>query len=329
VTSVLSQILCRFVKTRLISRCCALSVGLVGGLCSRPAWAETGHVENRCARLSQAEYEELDARVQLLLKGEVRSEAALPAIVCGPDGAYVDWNGRRHDIVGRLPIVDEVVDIIEGVLHDEERRRDADPRTTEEGAVAAGQPMLERGAGSAPTPPSSTRRADPVAVSPENARGGGISVGVEIDVPSKAIGPAIGPAFDFGASVGPLLIGGREAIRFTTSSAHRQLSFMDFQGSVAYGAPFNPDRRWGVVARFGAEWMIAYPEGNSSQATVVPIADLGLRAAHGIGSVSLWLGLDVHVRFEPLRLRSYDEVLTAQVSPSLTLGVAFVDWSRK
>jgi hypothetical protein len=44
--------------------------------------------------------------------------------------------------------------------------------------------------------------------------------------------------------------------------------------------------------------------------------------------VSLWLGLDVHFRLEPLRLHPRSGE-AAEVSPSLTLGVAFVDWSRK
>jgi hypothetical protein len=312
-------------KDRLVTRVCALAAGACLALAPGVCRAEAGHVDNRCPRLSPADYDELDARVLLLLKAEPDGRA-LPAVVCTGRRAYVEWNERRYEIVGRAPLVDEAVDIIEGLLHDDARRAEADPRAVEEGAVQAGQPMLERGAGAAPAPPAATRRADPVAAHARDARGGGISLGMELDLPGASIGPAIGPAFDFGASVGPILLGGREAIRFTTSPSRRQLSFMDFQGSIAYGAPFNPDRFWGLVARFGAEWMIAYPEGNSSQANVVPMLDLGARAAHNFGLVSIWLGLDVHIRLEPLQLRSHR---TAGATPSFTLGVAFIDWSRK
>jgi hypothetical protein len=286
-------------------------------------------VENRCSRLSPSAYDELDARVLLLLQGEPSRAHELPAVVCDRAGDYVAWEGRKYDIVGRAPLVDEVVDIVEGVLHDDERRADADPRTTEEGAVAAGQPMLQRGSGVAPPPPSSLQRADPLALVPGDARGGGIAIGFETELPSSSIGLAMGPAFDFGACVGPLVLGGREAIRFTVKNGERQLSFMDFQASLGYGAPFNPDARFGVVTRFGAEWMVAYPEGNSGQAVVAPTIDLGVRAAHSFGLLSLWVGLDAHFRVSPLRLRAQGEVAAESVSGSFTLGAAFVDWSRK
>jgi hypothetical protein len=292
--------------------------------------AEPGHVENRCPRLSPSAYDELDARVLLLLEGdEENRKRVLPAIVCSRGRAYVEWEGQRYDIVGRAPIVDEAVDIVEGVLHDEERRADADPRTAEAGAVTAGEPMLVRGPGDAPPPPPNAQRADPLALVPKDARGGGIAIGFQTELPSSSIGVAVGPAFDFGACVGPLVLGGREAIRFTVKEDGRQLSFMDFQAAVGYGAPFNPDARFGIVTRFGAEWMVAYPEGNSGQAVVAPVVDVGLRVAHGLGLVSLWIGVDAHFRLSPLRLRAQGEVAAEQVTGSLTLGAAFVDWSRK
>ncbi len=298
-------------------------------LCAPGARAEEGrsHVENRCPRLSVAEYDELDARVLLLLKGEPRGRA-LPVVVCTAAGAYVEWSGQRYEIVGRASLVDEVVDLVDGVLHGDARGVDARPRRAEAGAVAAGGPTLERSEAPAAAPPQ-RERADPIALQAKDARGGGVSLAMQLDVPSRSIGPALGPVFDFATSVGPLLLGGREAIRFTTRPSQRLLSFMDLQGSIAYGAPFNPDRSWGVVTRFGAQWMVAYPDGNSSQASVVPIFDVGLRAAHAFGFVSVWLGFDVHFRLERLRLRSLGDEQSAEVSPSLTLGVAFVDWSRK
>ncbi len=65
---------------------------------------------------------------------------------------------------------------------------------------------------------------------------------------------------------------------------------------MATGAPLNPDARLGAVLRVGAEWMIAYPEGNSEQAKVVPVVELGARVAHSFGLVGVWAGLDARVR---------------------------------
>lgn len=311
-------------KSALVAVGCA---GLAWGLAlARPAGGQTAHVENRCPRLAMGEYEEIDARVQLLLRTEANSPP-LPAVVCADKDAWVEWQGRRFPILGRAPIVEEVVDIVEGILHDSERRADADPQSAEDSAVAAGQPMLERGAGSAPAPPATTKRADPLAGRASDARGGGIALGMEVELPSDDIGVAYGPSFDFGASAGPFIVGGHEAIR--VSPGKRSVTFMDFAVMLAYGAPLNPDARFGFVTRFGAEWMIAYPEGNSSQATVAPVWDVGLRVQHTFPVVGIWLGLDGHYRLSKLTLRSADSISANDVGGSLSLGVSFVDWSRK
>jgi hypothetical protein len=308
------------------ARVYALAVAACALLSSPAAYAKGAHVENRCARLSNAEYDELDARILLLIENE-GGRPELPAVVCTRDGAWVEWAGQRFEVLGRGPLVDEVVDIVETQLHQAERKADADPRTTEASAVAAGQPMLERGGGSAPAAPAAVQHADRVALRPADARGGGLAVGVESELASDSIGLATGPAFDFASSVGPILLGGREAFRFTASKP--QVVFMDFEGALSYGAPFNPDARFGGVLRFGAEWMVAYPEGNSGQADVAPVAALGFRVAHSFGLVGLWFGIDSRLRLSPLSLESHGQLRASDVSGSLTLGVSFVDWSRK
>jgi len=291
-----------------------------------PLVAQSAHVENRCPQLSAAAYEELDARVLLLLKSDGGARP-VPAVVCTASGAWVEWDGRRYDILGRGPIADEVVDIVETELHGAERKTDADPKTTEGAAIAAGQPVLERGSGSAPRVPTTGQPADRVAQRAVDARGGGILLGIETELPSSTIATAVGPSFDFGTSAGPLMLGGREAFRFTVAGP--RIAFMDFEAALAYGAPLDPDKRFGVVARFGAEWMVAYPEGNSSQAAVVPLADVGLRVAQSFGLLGLWLGVDAHFRLATLALRSRQPVVANDVGGSFSLGVSFVDWSRK
>lgn len=290
------------------------------------AGAETRHVDNRCPRLSETEYEELDARVLLLLRAETEARP-VPAVVCTAHSAWLEWQGQRLPIVGRAPLVEEVVDLVEAQLHDELRKTQADPKTTEDAAVASGQPMLERGAGTAPPPPAVGQPADRVALRAADARGGGIALGFETEVPSGTIDAAMGPVFDFAAGIGPLLLGGREAVRFTVTG--RRVSYMDFQALVAYGAPFDPDKPLGVVLRFGPEWMVAYPEGNSGQAAVTAVTDVGLRVAHHFGAFGIWLGLDAHLRLNRLSLRSKSPLIANDVGGSLTVGVAFVDWSRR
>jgi len=313
-------------KSRGKALLCVIGWGAASLLLQVPARAQSAHVGNRCPRLSSADYEELDARVLLLMKSDGGGRA-LPAVVCSADAAWVEWDGERFDILGRGSIADEVVDIVEAQLHDAERKSDADPKTSEANAIAAGQPMLERGSGSAPVLPAVGRPADPVAKRAVDARGGGISTSIETEIPSDTIGVATGPAFDFGSSVGPVSLGGREAFRFTFSG--RRVAFMDFEGAVATGAPLNPDARFGAVLRFGAEWMVAYPEGNSGQADVVPVVDLGVRVAHSFGLVGIWAGIDARYRMQTLTLRSSSSLVANDVGASFSVGVAFVDWSRK
>ncbi len=258
----------------------------------------------------------------LLLKGTGGAQP-LPAVVCNDIGSWVEWGGKRFDILGRAPIADEVVDIVEAELHGP----DAIWKANVDSAVAAGEPVLERGGGTAPPLPSTVQPADRTALRPADARGGGISAAYEAELVSDSVGVATGPAFDFGSSVGPILLGGREAFRFTF--AKRQVVLMDFEASVGYGAPFNPDALFGAVLRFGAEWMVAYPEGNSGQAAVVPVIDFGLRIGHSSGLVGWWIGADARFRTQPLGLHSTDSLVASDVSGSLVVGIAFVDWSRK
>lgn len=292
---------------------------VAGLLLGAEARAQTPHVENRCPSLSRAAYDELDARVLLLLSAEVRRPP--PAVVCSKDAAWVEWEGRRIDIAGKASIVDEVVDVIEAQLNAE--------RTQPSPAVSAPRPTAKAppAAPTAPARPGTGRPADRVAQRPSDARGGGIALGIQTEIPSASIATTMGPAFDFAASVGPLLVGGREAIRF--SLAGRRVSFMDVQATVAYGAPFDPGAHFGAVARFGAEWLVAYPEGNSGQAKVVPVTDVGLRLANSFGVVGLWFGVDAHFRLSPLALHSRGSLVANDIGGSFTLGVAFVDWSRK
>jgi len=289
------------------------------------ACAQTPHVVNRCPRLSPAAFEELDARVLLLLSSEVRRSP--PAVVCTKGAAWVEWDDRKFPIAGRGAFADEVVDIIEAELHEDSSAPGSAAAPTPAAVPPPGVAEAPAPAASAAPAPATGRPADRVAARASDARGGGISLGIQTEIPSDSVATAIGPAFDFAAGVGPLLLGGREAIRF--SVAGRRVSLMDFQAALGYGAPFDPAARFGAVARFGAEWLIAYPEGNSGQAKVVPIADVGLRVANSFGLVGLWFGVDAHFRLAPLALHSRGTLAANDIGGSFTLGVAFVDWSRK
>jgi hypothetical protein len=104
---------------------------------------------------------------------------------------------------------------------------------------------------------------------------------------------------------------------------------MDFEGLIAYGAPIDFDERFGVEARFGAEWLVLYPDGEYALATVAPIASLGVRAAESFGWLNLWIGADVRFRLRTLSLPAGELVTAADVSTSLTIGASYAVWTRK
>jgi hypothetical protein len=275
-------------------------------------------LENRCPRLSTEEYDELDARALLLLRSATDGRP-LPTVACDEQTAWVEWAGRRWDLPGIEPIADEVLDVLDATLRAEEaaaRRQAAEPppersRRARPASATATEPALVE---------------SPKVRAARVARGGGLAVGMETEL-TNGIGPVIGPACDFASSVGPLLLGAREAFRFAINA--REASLLDFQLSLGYGAPLKPGAPLGIVARLGGECLVASPQGGRVQAACVPSADLGGRAARSAGAFSVWVGFDARIRITPLQLGLRDPAVVGDVSGSFTVGVAFVDWSRK
>jgi hypothetical protein len=271
------------------------------------ALGQARHVVSRCPQLEGREYEELDARVQLLLRSEDPNDP-LPAIVCDGTGNWVDWRGKRLRLMGRAPLTDEAVDVIESELHG----GDSSGRMLENEAVAAGEPVLRSPAGNLRRRP------------PGRRVGGGTTIGIESEMNGASLPLMIGPTFSFAGSVGPILIGGREAFRFSAGELNALL--MDFQGMVAYGAPIDSEKLFGAELCVGAEWLVLYPEGKYALATLAPVASVGLRVQKSYGQLGLWLGADARFRLRHLALPGVD---APDVGASVTIGGSFSVWSRK
>lgn len=158
-----------------------LAAQLLWGFVAR---AESSHLENRCPRLSPAAYEELDARVQLLLQGREKPSPP-PAVVCDGASAWVEWAGQRLEVPARTPLADEFVEVIEAHLNGEVGAAPASSRGTEAKAVASRQPLLPA-ASEAPLVPPTPQPAARMAQRAEDARGGGVALGVQIEPPSES-----------------------------------------------------------------------------------------------------------------------------------------------
>jgi len=285
-----------------------------------PAFA-AGRLVNRCPRLSSQEYDEIDARVQLLLEGEALSRTP-PVLVCTPSESWLEWDARRFVLPRRAPLTDEVVDAVEQHLQETPPTPSGDDSSP---AAETGPAPLETAAGAVTPAPRPTAEPRPRSVLPrrESGLGGGLLVSMETELPQGALGYTLGPAFDFGARVGPLILGGREALRSTV--ADHQVFFMDLEGSVAYGAPLDRKHSIGAVLRAGAEWMIA----SAGETQVTPDLDLGLRAGHSFGVVGLWVGVDARWRLMDLTVHPRETLSANDLSTSLSVGFSFADWPER
>lgn len=255
-----------------------LAMGLFGT--SRTAAAQSHHVGNECPRLTAAEYDELDARVLLLL-GSRHDTRRLPVVGCDERRAWLEWAGRRRPLPGRAPIADEALDALE----DAQR---------EEAAVDALANLPEP----PPVPPESRWRARA-----RRAQGGGVAMGVEIELGNAA---SIGPGFDLAMSVGPVLLGVREVFRIATTGADG--AFLDVQALLAYGAPLRPRAPLGAVARFGGECFAATTRGGTTRAECISLLDVGGRLAFGVGATAFWLGVDARLRFSRFTINPVEPI---------------------
>jgi hypothetical protein len=297
-------------KKRFKTLICVISAGASLAL---PRAAEA-HVDNRCPGMASADYDELDARVMLLLTAG-RSTRPLPSVVCSAQATWVEWDGRRFDVTGRLPLADEVVDIIESALA-------SDAPASLGGRKLDVPPLL----------PPPEARPDLRVTFIERVRrartprsGGGVALALENELPA-ALSAALGPSFEFGTSVGPFVLGAREAFRFATSGP--RIVLMDFEAALSYGAPLQLSQPFGVVTRFGAACMWAYRR-VSAPAQCAPTAALGVRAARGFGNTAVWIGLDARWRMATLRVGGQDAVTANDIAASFSLGVSFLDLKRR
>jgi hypothetical protein len=261
---------------------------------ARVAAAPALHVVNDCPRLSATEYDELDARLLLLLQSAGRSGA--PRVICDEQGAKLEWQGERAVLPEQESLADEAVSALQAWLEPRRGSIASEPRFDDDSPVRVVRPKRT------PSGPY------------------GVALGFELEQATGTLKRSLGPVFDFGLPLGPLHLGSREVFRFTLGG--QQASLLGVQALLAYGAPFDPAASWGAALRGGGECLVAYPSGGATQVACLPAFGGGLRVARSFGTLGLWMGADLNLRTAALRLDLYQErVETAPLSASLTLGV--------
>ncbi len=336
-----------------MGRCCTAVAGLLL-LLARPSLGlaagerpQTGpsvaqealEITIRCPRLTNAQRDEVEARIRLLV-GTAQHAPEKLAVVCDAKSAWVDWAGEKLPVALRQPLTDEFLDVVEARLaaepgpdpeHEQQPAKTADASASS--STWAGENAADPPASGAPatsTDSITARDAEQQALRSEK-RGGGMALGVAFEPPAASIEPVAGPYIEFSLPLtspfilgSPLLFSGVQSGRFGSAGPY-SIMLLDFGAGFAVGAPLVPGARFGVVSRFEGEWLIAYPDGTSARAVFAPTVTLGGRVAHEIGWAVLWTEVAGRARLGELELRGAESISAAPWAVQFTVGVAFLD----
>jgi hypothetical protein len=277
-----------------------------GSLLAAPS-ALAQRVTRECPQLSDARWQELEARLRVLLGVhgrpdlgvELRCGAAAPEVVLSDEGA-----------VTRLPLENgELVEVTLAAVEAELARSralptDVAPETPETPDTPAAAPAPPRDARSAsprtatpkvspPTP--AARRPSPERESPLPVLSGGIGLGLGVETWGSEW-PALGPRLHLALGHADVCVVAVEALGFGRLERHDALTFSTELGA-AWGAPYAPLRAFGAQLLLGHEWLSASENAAApTQTSGVWSVSLGARAAVPVAPVSFFVGPDFRVR---------------------------------
>jgi hypothetical protein len=294
-------------------------------------------IEMLCPKLSDAQRDEVEARIRLLVGTAQRPPERL-GVACDRDRAWVDWAGEKLPVRMRQPLADEILDVVEARLQAEppvEASETSVDGTTSSITWAGEKAAAEAPSDENPQPVPTGDSPQPAIESSHQRRGkqlgGGMALGIAFEPPAASIEPAAGPYIEFAIPLtqpliagSPLLFSGMQSGRFASADPY-SVMLLDFGAGFALGAPLVPGARFGVVTRFEAEWLIAYPDGTSARAAFAPTATLGGRVAHELGWATLWTEIAGRWRMTELELRGGENIEAARWAVQFTAGLAFLD----
>jgi hypothetical protein len=275
-----------------------------------PAFAT--EVAVRCKRLSSEQSDELIARIRLSIhSAEPGSQPERVSVECDAREAQVLWEVPPTELLE----VDEGTGLVEGVLDAVERRlassaapREARPLPP---PTPAEQPDLTR----------PRRRRVPLAERRPH-RAGGLGMGGAVEPMPESGQWSIGPRLDIGVGIGPAVALATEGFRLAVGGEHSAFIF-DVAIGGGWGAPFDPDRMFGIAALAGIEYFSATRADsgpNSSQTLATATFTLGPRLALPVGPGAVWMGVDGRYRVDPPELGAPFDVGLARFSVVVSLG---------
>jgi hypothetical protein len=307
------------VKGRNFRHIAAIPLALSG---SAPgtALAALPDVTVECSRLGPDQRDEFLARVRLLLR--TAEPEALPARIhaeCTEVAAAIVW---EHGELERLP-VEQGPNLVEALIDAVEERLS---RTRAKPEPEPADPAVTRPRTTLELPPLEQVRPKPESderTTPRSARTGppsvgGLGFGLVIEHWQGPVSFGLGPRVEVGVGSGAFALMLCETLRLGLGDTSNALAF-DTQGGIAWGAPFAPDHRVGLLLLGGAEWFSVFGGAgpNSQQTESTATVMLGGRVAQRLGSVGLWVGLDGLYRFSDL---SFGQPIAVDLAPFTVFG---------
>jgi hypothetical protein len=279
-----------------------------------PAHAQ--RIERDCSRLAVHQWEELEARLRVLLAGH-EAQALSVNLRCDELSAAVALSDVAG--TGELPIAD-AGDLVEGtlsVVEAELARRAAGPSSEPESAVGQGESQTkpatlehetpELGDPAPPTPAPANAAPRTESASTSLSGGIGLSLGAET---WRSATPALGPRLQIALGRGELCVVAVESLAFGRLEPYSALSFSTELG-LSWGAPFAAAMPLGAKVLVGYEWLSAAEnEAAPAQTSGVMTIALGVQGALNAGPVSLWAGPDLRVR-----------LARSELGPPLSVGL--------
>jgi hypothetical protein len=282
-----------------------------------PAFAT--EVGVRCKRLTPEQRDELIARIRLSIhSAEPGSQPERVNVECSESEAQVLWELPPTELLE----VDEATGLVEGVLDAVERRLASSsvPRQARAASVPpptpAEQPDLSRPPRPPPLPPSERRK----------HRAGGLGIGGALDFMLETGQVAFGPRLDLGVGIGPAVALATEGFRIVAGGAHSAFIF-DVAIGGGWGAPFDPDRTFGLAALVGMEYFSATRADSvnpSTQAQPTATFTLGPRVAVPVGPGAFCVGVDGRYRASRLEAGDPVDVVLPQFSVIVTVGATLL-----
>jgi hypothetical protein len=275
---------------------------------------QAAEVQIACDRLDEAQAEELRARARLTLHGVGTAVApSLVRVECDATHAQLVWHGHSRATVA----IDETHGLVEGaldaILWRLQLEQSSEVQPVPQGSMQASAADRQEARYERDSP----REFEP-AKPQASLQTGGIGLALSLERTPGSL--ALGPELDLGVGHEATAGGVSQALRLDPQDS---TLITDSRLVLAYGAPFAPEHRLGIVAGVGIQGLSLLRrerEADDAATAFTTVLALGIRGSVQTGQIALWAGVDACRRNAVLRLDTPEPIELPQWSVTAAFG---------